>query len=217
MQSTGTGTIDAFAQISPDGNDTTSSAYNTTDNGTLDNGSPDNFNHSILVGDVPIFDLSGTFYRQFILDVNENSGGTPSDQYVSLDEVQIFVGGTSNSSVDTFTMGILDHDGTLIYQMDANEDSAVGLDFQLNSGSGSGDMHLYVPNSLFAPFSDSDVVTLYSEFGQLGEDPAGLPSGNYGQSDGFEEWAIGEGGIPEPGSCVLLVLGLSMAGAIRRR
>lgn len=217
--STGTGTIDSFAQISPGGNDPSSSAYNTTVNNTLDNGSPDNFNHSITVGEVPVVDISGTLYHQFILDVNENSGGTPSQQFVSLDEVQVFVGGTANSNVATFTGDILDHDGTLIYQMDAGADSAVGLDFQLGSGSGSGDMFLYLPRSLFAPFALSDVVTLYSEFGQLGVDPAGLPSGDYGQSDGFEEWALDEEGqlIPEPASLALALLSGLFCTGYRRR
>ena len=121
-QSTGTGVIDSFAQIG--NNDPTAHAYNTTDNNTLDNGSSDNFNHSITLADVPIVTISGNPYRQFLLDINENNNAA-LDQFLSLDEVQIFVGGTANSNVDTFTAGILDHDGTLIYRMDAGGDGTL--------------------------------------------------------------------------------------------
>jgi hypothetical protein len=149
-----------------------------------------------------------TLYRQFLLDVNENSG--KDNEFVSLDEVQIFVGGTANSSVTTFTSGILDHDGTLVYQMDAGGDSWVALNYSLNSGSGSGDMYLYIPDATFAAFAPTDVVTLYSVFGLQGEDPPGF-TGNFGVAAGFEEWAvITENNIPEPASVAIALLGIAI-------
>jgi len=226
-QSTGTGTIDSFAQIG--GNTDQTQGYNTTENGTLDNGSPDNFNHSITLGIVPIVSIGGIDYRQFLLDVNENSGGTVfNDRFISLDEVQLFVGGTANSNVETFNgSGVLNHNGTLVYRMDGpgTDNNWVALDFQLNSGSGSGDMFLNVPVSLFAGFSNSDVVTLYSEFGQQGEvsapNAAGVPQGNYGNSDGFEEWAVREatGVIPEPTAFLVwaLLIGCACFRTTRQR
>ncbi len=221
-QSTGTGTIDSFVQIATRGNDTDSSAYNTTENNTLDNGASDNFNHSIFVGDIPTFTIAGTVYRVFLLDLNENSGGTPGNEFISLDEVQIFVGGTANSDVDTFTGGILDHDGSLIYQMDAGMDNWVALDYSLNSGSGSGDMLLFVEDSLFDGFGDDEVVTLFSAFGLQGEvtGSADVPDGDYGTSDGFEEWAlleIEQEIIPEPATISLLLMGLAGVAARRSR
>jgi hypothetical protein len=213
-QATGTGTIDAFSQQSPQGNGTTSQAYNTTVNNVLDNKSADNFNHSIFLSDVPLVLRDGTFYRQFLLDVNENSG--KDNEFVSLDEVQIFVGGTANSSVTTFTSGILDHDGTLVYQMDAGGDSWVALNYSLNAGSGSGDMYLYIPETSFAGFAPTDVVTLYSVFGLQGVDPAGF-TGNFGIAAGFEEWAvIEENAIPEPASVAIALLGIAIGIGYRR-
>ncbi len=221
--STGTGVLMSFSQISPGGSVVESGAYNTTEAGTLDNGSSDQFNHSILLSDVPIVTVAGVDYYEFILDVNE-ADQKGIGKYISLDEVQIFVGGTANSSVDTFTGGILDHDGTLVYQMDAGEDSWVALDFQLGSGSGSGDMQLLVAADLFGTDPDA-VITLYSEFGQQGLNPPGdVPSGNYGQSDGFEEWALNEatgGGttppVPEPTSALVFGIGAVLMGAQVRR
>jgi hypothetical protein len=220
-QATGTGGIDSFVQQSPQGNDTTSKAYNTTANNVLDNKSADNFNHSILLSDVPSVVRSGIPYRWFLLDINENSGG--GNEFISLDEVQIFAGGTANSSVDTFTGGILDHDGTLVYRMDAGMDNWVAMDYSLNSGSGSGDMFLLVPASDFAGFGGSSVVTLYSQFGLQGVDPAGF-TGDFGSSGGFEEWALPGGGfrppvgdIPEPATAVLMVGAAACLAAVRRR
>lgn len=218
-QSTGTGTVDSFVQIQAQGNNDMQSAYNTTANNTLDNGNPDNFNHSITVGEIPIVNISGTDYREFLLDVNEADQGPANGRFISLDEVQLFVGGTANSSVETLDgSGILEHDGTLIYQMDAGMDSWVALDFQLNSGGGSGDMFLYVPDSLFTPFASTDVVTLYSEFGEQGVDPSNGMGGNFvgdfGASSGFEEWAVQA--IPEPATLLLSAIGFLAAGITRK-
>lgn len=219
-QSTGTGTINSFAQIQAQGNNDVQSGYNTTVNNTLDNGAPDNFNHSITLSEVPVISISNTDYREFLLDVNEADQGPASGRFISLDEVQLFMGGTANNSVETLNgSGILEHDGTLIYQMDAGMDNWVALDFQLNSGSGSGDMFLYVPDSLFAGFASTDVVTLYSEFGQQGTNPSngmgGNFTGDFGSSAGFEEWAVRV--IPEPATLATLAIGICCLGSCRRR
>jgi hypothetical protein len=210
-QSTGTGTISSFAQQSPHGNGTTSRAYNTTVNNVLDNSSSDNFNRSIFLSDVPTVLRAGTPYRQFLLDVNENSGG--GNQFISLDEIQVFVGGAANSSVTTFTAGVLDHDGALVYRLDAGADNWISLNYALNSGSGSGDMFLLIPSAAFAGFAGSDAVTLYSQFGLQGVNPSGF-TGNFGGSAGFEEWAVLH--APEPSALVLGVFALA-AAALRCR
>jgi hypothetical protein len=209
-QATGTGNIDSFAQIG--GNASTSRGYNTMANNVLNNGMPDNFNHSIPLGLVPTEILSTTLYRRFLLDVNESVGG--GDELVSLDEIQIYVSGTANSSIATFTSGLLDHDGTLVYRMDAGMDNWIALSSSLNTGSGSGDMYLYVPDSVFSAFSGSSTVTLYSQFGLQAVNPSGF-TGNFGTSGGFEEWAVEE--VPEPASASLALIVLCGLCTLRQR
>jgi hypothetical protein len=107
-QPTGTGFVDSFVEIGQPGGKPAlaiTSAYNTTVDGVLDNGSSDQFNHSITLSDVGIVNFSGTDYREFLLDINESSGQPMgvADAFLSLDEVQIFGGGTASSSVDTLT------------------------------------------------------------------------------------------------------------------
>jgi hypothetical protein len=215
--STGTGVFDAFVQVSPSGNNDTARGYNTTVNNILNNGSSAQHNHAITLADVPLVVVDNKLYRAFLLDVNESSGGT--NEFISLDEVQVFAGGGANLSATTFGTvqgaGVLDHPGTLVYRMDAVVDSFVKLNYDLNTGSGSGDMFLYVPNINFAGFLPSDQVVLYSAFG--GQE-ANLPG--YGATAGFEEWGVPSelpNSIPEPATLALAACGLLSVWRFRGR
>jgi hypothetical protein len=223
-QSTGTGVFNAFVQISPGGSASTSQAYNTTVNNTFNVGESDQHNYAITLGDVPV--ING--FRRFVLDVNELSGQQVTERYVSLDQVRVYVGGTANSNTTNLDSG--GPLGTLVYALNSplgSTTNVVALDYTINDGSGSGDMFLLIPDSLFtsvAGVTNSSNVVLYSAFGGLGILAGGnsfsLPAGNYGQSDGFEEWGAPGGSttVPDGGPTIALLGGalVLLAGISRR-
>jgi hypothetical protein len=106
-----------------------------------------------------------------------------------------------------------------------NDSNTILLDFSLNKGSGSGDMTMLVPDSLFVGGGNS--VVLYSHFG--GGSFKGI---NFGDNDGFEEWFVCQdkqknllacttdgqtsasfGQTPEPASMFLFGMGLVLGAA----
>ena len=179
-QPTGTGVIQPFVRIQ---NKVTESGYNTDYRPVeFDTKDENQWTHALKISDVPVVshvDGNGvtTQYRQFLLDINE--GGNTTLQQLSLNEVEVYLGPTN-----------LEHNypnlGTKIYTLDTGgHDRTVELSYRLNSGSGSGDMFLLVPNSLFT--GPNQWVYLYSNFG--------VPNGS---DAGFEEWAVLKANNPPP-------------------
>jgi PEP-CTERM motif len=193
-QPTGTGFIDSFVQINGGGSQTTVQAYNTTVNNVLDNGSADNFNRAIRLADLQPVTISGTNYFQFLLDINQ----TGQDTSYHVQDIQILQSGIANPSGETFSGGVVQlgtGDQTLRYRLDTGTDNDIILNYTINSGSGSGDMFMFVPVSFFGT---QDNVYLYSRF--------------FSNNGGFEEWAVRTGtpsnDVPEPATNVLMGLGL---------
>jgi hypothetical protein len=235
----GTGTFPSFIQVkdAQGSTDIIGQSYNSSDLSGLQNeaGSSATFNHELLLSAVPAFAggttvdgvllpvlPAGQFYLRFALDVNEsNANGGDPDRFVSLDQLQISLSNVANLSpditVDAGDVPTAPSLGTLIYSLDNGTNNWVALDFALGSGGGTSDAVFYIP--ITAAQYDSCggnagtcYVYLYSAFGFQGVDPAGVPAGNYGRSDGPEEWAVfGEGTVvlppnevPEPISVLLL-------------
>lgn len=183
--------------------------------------------------------INGIDYYRFLLDINQ----TGTDPILSLSGLQLCTAGTgglvfdgtcanSASAGPTTSTMRYDLDGAANYPdaqptdpanyNTAQAENNVLLDYNLNSGSGSGDLWVYIPKSTLLPGSitdNNDYLYLWSQFG--------IPK-PFGNNDGYEEWAFmhqGTGnneflpltGAPEPATLVMLGTGLLFGGAAVRR
>ena len=199
-QPTGTGFIDPFVRIQRTG---TESGYNTDGQiefDTKDQGGH-NWTHSLPLSTLQATTINGVQYYQFLLDINEAANDTK--RLLSLNEVQIYLGDSGSLTGFKDGIGFAGHSKP-VYDLDGAGDKTIELDYKLNSGSGSGDMFLYVPTSLFTQYNTNkySFVYLYSAFGQ--------PNGS---DAGFEEWAAVKKPQPQqPPSVVPAPPGLVLAG-----
>jgi len=209
-QSTGTGVIDSFLRIN--GNQGTEDGYNNNVNAfTLDDVAKggQTFNHDIQLSHVPVVNVGGINYYQFLLDINQ----TRASSLLSMDKLEIWLrpsaltsfAGGSGVYTDLSTSGAVRK-----FDLDGAGDALVKMDYALNPGSGAGDTFANIPVSALGT-DGSQFVYLYSQFGTT-----------YAANDGFEEWGTVQGpgvpNVPEGGSTALLLgSALSAIGLIRRR
>lgn len=213
-QSTGTGVIDPIVRIQATG--TESGFNNNVDKFTLDDVAKggQTYNHDIQLSAVPIVTINSTDYYQFLLDINQ----TNANPLLSLDTLEIWLKGGPISSLAGATGVYSDLTGsgaTKAYDLGIDISGAsnyILLNYDLNAGSGAGDMFANIPVSALG-IDGSKYVYLYSFFGN-----------HNASNDGFEEWATLSAAappppsMPDPGTLSLFCLGLvGLGGAMRRR
>lgn len=204
LQSTGTGVIDPFLRVQANG---TEQGYN-EDYGTPSFDEKTGiWTHSVPMTELGVTNVGGTDYYQFLLDINQTS----ANPYLTLNSLELFQSATANPDCGTSVGSCL---GTLAYNLDASGNNSVMLNYNLNSGSGSGDLWAFIPTS---DFSGTDgYLIMYTAFGATP-----CPEGSTcASNDGFEEWTLvaNPAAVPEPGSLALFGTGiLGMAGYLRRR
>jgi hypothetical protein len=158
-----------------------------------------------LLSDVPQIDVGGIWYREYQLDINQNTFGL--ERFLTLDTVELYESlapGLCGYPFDGSGAGhagcVTNNTATQIYDMDAGEDSFVVLDYTNNEGIGKRDLRLRVPNSFFAQDPNCNYrgtgcwvyTTLFSKFGE------DFDAGNtdpllqipYTNNDGYEEWGV---------------------------
>jgi hypothetical protein len=169
MQPAGSGVLEPIVRIQAKG---TEEGYNTSNRAfPFDEVPPaGTFTRDLRFGELAATD--GLY--QFVLDSAEPRGGSKS--LLSLDALQIYISDTG--SQNTAILGDL---GTLIYDLDAGEDSTVLMDAAAASAPGNGvsDVLVSIPTSIFAGVSPDDFVILYSRFGDTDS-----------SEGGFEEWSV---------------------------
>jgi hypothetical protein len=199
---TGTGVYNPFLTVQANGME---QGYNSS-TGNFDTKREPQWNHEIKFSDLQATTIAGIQYFGFSVDINEPNG---SKAGISLDGLQIFTSATLQNSTSTNSSGNFNGSlGTLRYDLGANQ----VLYTDTNTGSGGGDINIYIPVSFFAGTNANDYVYMYQRWGNSDLTTQG----------GFEETSLIRGLAPVPEMSALFpILGLLVAVAsthvLRRR
>jgi hypothetical protein len=205
LQSTGTGVIDPFLRLQKNGVEAGLNS-NEGQNDLFADTKAGIWTNDITLGDLGVTTINSIEYFVFLLDINQTS----ANNLINLDILKLYTRATSITDGNQDSLADL-NTATLEYDLDAGGDNTVVLDYNLNSGSGSGDLFVYVPTSLFG-VPDSSFLYMHSGFGS---DP------NV-SNDGFEEWATVGGSrpphVPDNGTTAILIgTSLIALAALSRR
>jgi len=218
----GSGNYRRLFQVGANGRETTEDGYNRAVT-TNKNGST--FNESISNGFDPLLRLGELLevngYYFFALDTNENNNAT--DKWISLDEIQVYVGGSVDPDTLPNTPSTLGSLGTKVWDLQGEQTdgshNTIMLNDTLQSGSGTDNMHLLLPTSIFSGFAADSYIYMYVSHGVLGtqDSPTGQVFDGFDISGGFEEWStftntsgnppeIIDYPIPEPSGAALVII-----------
>ena len=127
---------------------------------------------ALTLGEVPMVQVNGVAYREFLLSINQSS----LSPNLSLDDVRVFLVATGNLSGYNATTKRLAGNGAS-FDLDTGGDVSIRLNANLNSSiSSSPDAVLLIPDAAFAGANANTFVYLYSKFSSA--------------NGGFEEWGV---------------------------
>jgi hypothetical protein len=198
---TGTGVYNPFLTVQ---NDPWEQGYNSSA-GNFDTKREPQWNHEIKFSDLQVTTINGLQYFGFSVDINEPNGNKAG---ISLDAFRLFTSATLQSSTSTDSNGFFNGSlGVLRYDLGANQ----VLYNDQNTGSGGGDINIYIPVSAFAGTNANDYVYLYQRWGN-----------SDASQGGFEETSLIRGLAPVPEmSAFFPIVGLLVAvgstSLLRRR
>ncbi len=146
----GSGATTSFLRLRAGQGSTLERGYNT--NGTTQFDTQKQGTKAILLSDLPTITVDNTTYYEFRIDLNESSS-TPQ---IALSKLQVFQSNASNLTGYNSTTGQLGGLNPVI-----NLNGTVLLNASLNSGSGVGDVLVYLPGSAF---TGNPYIYTYAEF-----------------------------------------------------
>ena len=200
VRPTGTGVIRPFLRVQANGEE---QGYNTSGRPVaFDELTDPNFTRDLSLMELAVTTINSTPYFEFLLDINEPNGG--GQNLLSLDRMQV-----STSPTASQTTNVIATLGTLRYDLDAGADNHVLMDYDLASGSGSGDVRFFIPTAAFAAAQATDFLYMFVRFGDTES-----------SGDGFEEIAALSNGtniIPLPTAAGLAMAAFAGVGLRRRR
>jgi hypothetical protein len=198
---TGTGVYNPFLTIQNNGWE---QGYNSS-TGNFDTKREPQWNHEIKFSDLQATTINGIQYFGFSVDINEPNGAK-SD--ISLDGLRVYTSATLQNSTSTNSSGYFNGSlGTLRYDLGPNQ----VLYNDQNTGSGGGDINIYIPVSAFAGTNANDYVYMYQRWGNTDT-----------TEGGFEETSLIRGFTPVPEMSTLfplvgLLVAVGSTHVLRRR
>ena len=182
--STGTGTFKPFLQVNQLGGHPKSPVYGFCTDLAL--GYTVAFyatepTYAPTLAELPKVEVGGIDYIEFVCD--NNQARNAESRQLTFDELKIYQ--TNNNLINYSTLSGL----TPIRDLDSAGDNDILFDAQFGSGSGSGDMKILIPLSLFS--MSYDYVIAWVSFGGYNPDPGNdstAVESAHPNDDGFEEF-----------------------------